>query len=214
MQVSLPPVNAAEIGSGPPLTGDDALRSVPYGVPVRAISPPMRRPSRRSVVLAAAVAALTACTTDDGTPSPTASPSPTADPDALVRAAVARAERDMVRLYEATSARHPALAGRLAAFTARHRRHLDTVELVGTPDPVDGTTSAESPSAPADETPAVPTVAADPAAAVNALRVAERAAADARITDCLRAEQPALAETLASIAACEAAHDMLLAAAT
>jgi hypothetical protein len=50
----------------------------------------------------------------------------------------------------------------------------------------------------------------DPAQALAAVRIAERAAAEARVADCLRSEDPELAQLLAAVAACEAAHDVLL----
>ncbi|MGH8777330.1 MAG: hypothetical protein ACRDWI_20085, partial [Jiangellaceae bacterium] len=66
-------------------------------------------------------------------------------------------------------------------------------------------------SAPAATPSTPPPVPADPDEAVAALQAAERAAAEARIAGCVRSEDGALAELLASIAACEAAHGALLA---
>lgn len=128
----------------------------------------------------------------------------------------------MLALYAATGAQHPTLADRLLPFAVRHGRHLAVVESSGpvtTPVPSTpaGTASpgrdGESPTLAASPTPEAvprPDVPADLAAAVAALRAAERAAADARIADCLRSEDRALAEVLAAVAACEAAHDVLL----
>ncbi|HZY28958.1 MAG TPA: hypothetical protein VFE49_11970 [Jiangellaceae bacterium] len=172
------------------------------------------RPSRRGVLLGTAAISLAACT---GAPSPpTDQVPPPPEPDALLRGRVAAAERTMLALYAATSAQHPTLADRLLPFAVHHGRHLAVVESSGpvttaTPSTPAGTASpgrdGESPTPEAVPRPHVP---ADLAAAVVALRAAERAAADARIADCLRSEDRPLAEVLAAVAACEAAHDVLL----
>jgi hypothetical protein len=171
------------------------------------------RPTRRLVLLGAAAASLAACTGDDPTPSPTAGAPDRTDPDALLRAEVTSAERDLLARYQATVAAHPALAAQLAPFSARHRRHLDAVETSGpvaTPAPTSpGTGPPGTPSA-APTPIAPPAVPADPGQALTALRGAERAAADARVADCLRSEDPELAQLLAAVAACEAAHDVVL----
>jgi hypothetical protein len=174
------------------------------------------RPTRRLVLLGAAAVSLAACTGDDRPP-PTTEGSPSLpEPDALLRGDVAEAERELLALHRATVSTHPALAAQLAPFSARHRRHLEAVEASGpmaTPAP----TSASAPGTGPPGTPstaptpvAPPAVPADPAQALTALRAAERAAADARVADCLRSEDPELAELLAAVAACEAAHDVVL----
>jgi hypothetical protein len=157
--------------------------------------------SRRSVLLAIAAASLTACTNGPAsTPAQTVSPSP--EPDALLRGEVAAAERNLLASYDATMARHPALAAQLAPFRARHRRHLNAVEA-------SGVVATRQPSA--TQTPPVPD---DPGEALTVLRTAERNAAGARLAQCLRSEDAAVAELLAAAAACEAAHDTLLGAVT
>jgi len=183
------------------------------------------RPSRRSVLLAAAASSLAACTGDDETPAP--NPPAPPEPDELLRAEVADAERDLVALYEATAATHPALAAQVRPFTARHRRHLDAVEASGpvaTPPAATAPGSAAaspasspgvqgaSPAGTSPPAPSPPAVPDGPADALAALRTAERTAAGARVTECVRAQDGTLAELLASIAACEAAHDVLLGA--
>jgi hypothetical protein len=163
------------------------------------------RPTRRLVLLGAAAAWLAACTGDDGRPPATEASPSGPEPDALLRADVAEAERELLALHLATVSTHPALAAQLAPFSARHRRHLEAVEASGpmaTPQP---STAAASP--PGGTPPAVP---ADAAQALAAVRTAERAAGAARIADCLRSEDPELAELLAAVAACEAAHDVVL----
>jgi hypothetical protein len=174
------------------------------------------RPTRRLVLLGAAAASLAACTGDDRPPPATEGSPSRPEPDALLRTEVTSAERDLLALYQATVSTHPALAAQLAPFSARHRRHLDAVETSGpvaTPAP----TSASAPGTGPPGTPsaaptpvAPPAVPADPAQALTALRAAERAAADTRVADCLRSEDPELAELLAAVAACEAAHDVVL----
>jgi hypothetical protein len=189
--------------------------AVSYGVPVPGAGVDgAARLSRRSVLLGAAAISLAACT-GESSPPPDVDPPPPG-PDALLRGRVVAAERTLLALYAATSAQHPRLADRLLPFAVRHGRHLAVVESSGplatpTPSTPAGTTSPArdggSPTAEAAPTPDVP---ADLAAAVDALRAAERSAADGRMADCLRSEDRALAEILAAIAACEAAHDVLL----
>lgn len=130
-------------------------------------------------------------------------------------------------LYEATAAAHPALAAQVRPFTTRHSRHLATVEASGVvATPPAGTATGSGAASPASSpavqgtspagtsppAPSPPAVPAGPADALAALRTAERGVAGARVTDCVRAQDGTLAELLASIAACEAAHDVLLGA--
>jgi hypothetical protein len=77
------------------------------------------------------------------------------------------------------------------------------------------TPDGASASAGATPTPTatVPPAAADPGTALGVLRVAEETAAEARLRDCLRCDDPALAELVAAIAAGEAANAVLLPAA-
>ncbi|MGH8777410.1 MAG: hypothetical protein ACRDWI_20495, partial [Jiangellaceae bacterium] len=106
--------------------------------------------TRRSMLFAMAVATLAACT---GDPSP--APAPTVPPppqlDDLLRGEVAAAERSLLLLYAATTGRHPGLEQPLAAYAARHRRHLRAVEgsgPVAAPTPP-ASTGSPTPSAPA-----------------------------------------------------------------
>ena len=175
-----------------------------------------QKPTRRLVMLGAAAASLAACTGDDGQPPATEASPSGPEPDALLRADVAEAERELLALHRATVSTHPALAAQLAPFSARHRRHLEAVEASGpmaTPAPTSASAPGTGPSGTPSTPPtpvAPPAVPADPAQALTALRAAERAAADARVADCLRSEDPELAVLLAAVAACEAAHDVVL----
>jgi hypothetical protein len=162
---------------------------------------------------AATAVAVTACTKDpaDGS-SPSGAPPA---PDEVLRRGVVAAEADLVALYASTAHAHPQLAVALGAVEDRHRRHFAAVAASG---PV---AAAERTGPPADPTfpsagataTALP-VPADPAAALAALRSAEEAAAQARLEDCLRCEDPALAELIAAVAAGEAANGVLLPAAS
>jgi hypothetical protein len=159
--------------------------------------------SRRSVLLGTAAAAITlaACTDQPaGTALPRAE-SPGADE--LLRRELVAAEAGLVALYSATRAAHPQLADVLTAFEDRHRRHFAALASSGR---VAGATRAATPPPTATTAP----VSADPAAALAAVRVAEEAAAKARLQDCLRCEDPALAELVAAIAAGEAANGVVL----
>jgi hypothetical protein len=164
--------------------------------------------SRRSVLLGAAVAIAIAGCTDEpvGRPGSAAS-APT--PDEVLRRELVAAEADLVARYAATRAAHPELADSLAAVEHRHRQHLAAVAASGPIALV--RRAAPTPSTePADPD---PPISAEPGTALNALVTAERSAADVRLEDCLRCEDPALAELVAAIAAGEAANAVLLPAA-
>jgi hypothetical protein len=157
---------------------------------------------------AAAAAAVTACTDEPTESSPTA---PTPSPDELLRRVVIAAEADLVALYAATRAAHPRLADALAPVEDRHRRHFAAVAASGRVAVVTRPAATEDPtSAPGSTMPTAAPVPTDPAAALDALRSAEQAAAEARLEDCLRCEDPALAEMVAAVAAGEAANAVLL----
>ena len=143
-------------------------------------------------------------------------------PDERLRRAIAAAEAELVGLYAATLVVHPELAEVLALVEDHHRRHSAAIGSSGRVAPAVRPTSAlpagGSATVSATPTPVptpVPTatdppVAADPEAALRVLRAAERTAAEARLRDCLRCEDPALAELVAAIAAGEAANSVLL----
>jgi hypothetical protein len=172
------------------------------------------RPSRRSVLLATAATAVavTACTKDpaDGS-SPSGAPPA---PDEVLRRGVVAAEADLVALYASTAHAHPRLAVALGAVEDRHRRHFAAVAASGPVAAAVRTGPTADPTSPSAGATATLPVPADPAAALAALRSAEEAAAQARLEDCLRCEDPALAELIAAVAAGEAANGVLLPAAS
>jgi hypothetical protein len=199
--------------SGSTRGGAEPGVAVSYGVPVpRARIDRAARPSRRTVLVGAAAVSLAACT-GDASPSAPDPPPPAAD--AVLRSRVVAAERTLLALYAATAARHSSLSEWLLPFAVRHGRHLAVVAGSGptAPPPPSTPTSNASPARTGGSAPKptqTPDVSVDAATAVAALRAAERAAADDRIADCLSSEDTALAEIFAAVAACEAAHDVLL----
>ncbi|TDD67942.1 hypothetical protein E1262_17150 [Jiangella aurantiaca] len=144
-------------------------------------------------------AALAACGAD---PRPKAAPGPRAplDADVKLRWRAVHSEQTLLALHAATVAAYPDLAARLQPLTAHHDEHLAALRADG-PLPYGG----------GDGTAAAPEVAADPAAALAAVADAERAAADACVVAALAAAGPRLAAVLASIAASEAGHGVVLA---
>ena len=139
-------------------------------------------------------------------------------PDERLRRAIAAAEAELVGLYAATRVVHPELAEVLALVEDHHRRHSAAIGSSGRVAPAFRPTSALPAGGSATEsatptpvpTATDPPVAADLEAALRGLRAAERTAAEARLRDCLRCEDPALAELVAAIAAGEAANSVLL----
>ena len=206
---------------------------MPYGVPVRlrgsaevrpaadqATEPVRRMPtiSRRLLLIAGVVVPLSGCdvfeSADELEPSPTPVPP---HPDEVIRARAVEAERALTALYLAAAAAHSDLKADLERFADRHLRHIAAIESTvpplppGSPTPSPATPSPATPApATTDESPVPPNIAADPEAAVQLLRDAEIAALEERTADCLQARDHRLATVLASIAACEAAHDRLL----
>ncbi len=192
----------------------------PVSYRVRVLPPdttPAASVSRRSVLVSATALAAVACTDlPAGAPRPSSS-APT--PDEQLRRDLAAAEADLVALYAATRAAHPELEDALALVEDRHRHHSAAVGSSGRLAPAVRPTTAtpDGASASAGAAPTITTtgrsVAADPTVAVGVLRVAEENAAEARLRDCLRCDDPALAELVAAIAAGEAANAVLLPAA-
>ncbi|MGW5635625.1 hypothetical protein [Streptomyces sp. NPDC003832] len=168
--------------------------------------PPSREPSgprRRSLLLAAAGAALlTGCS-----PGPDVDGTGGGSPSAADRAR-ARAARDSAELaerYAAVAAAHPALTERLAPLRAEVVRHAEafggTAARSAPPSP------SASPSASAATAPAA--VPADGKDALAMLATAEQELADRRSEALLRVPGE-LARLLASVAAAGAAHVHLL----
>ena len=134
----------------------------------------------------AAPLVLGGCTSD---PEPAA-----ATPDETSLDFTVTSASELLAAYTATTAAHPALAPRLDPLAADHRTHLAALDPGASPSPTP--TPRQSPSA---------TVPADPASAQAALAAAETAAA-AALTSRLGPIDANLARTLASVAACRAAH--------
>ncbi|WP_166351648.1 hypothetical protein [Phytoactinopolyspora limicola] len=158
------------------------------------------------------------CTTPRQAKQPAPQPAP--DADARVRWRAARAEESLLIRHAATVERHPELDDVLSPLTAHHRQHL--VALLGEgPLPRLATLQLTSPSdtgaaetegslvvdLDAVEIPNIPDKADD---ALGALRDAEIDTADTHTDGCLHAAGPRLATLLASIAAAEAAHHVVL----
>lgn len=158
--------------------------------------------TRRAALIAAAAVPLSAC----GTGTTNSEPAP-ADPDRMVRELAAEAERVLITRYRATAEAHPDVDAALAAFIARHERHLN--EMLATTPPEESADEPRTGAGTPDLTPDdVPTSRAE---AITALREAEAAHAAARVDDSVTSYDYELARVFASVAACESAHEHLLA---
>lgn len=164
----------------------------------------MAREATRRGVLAAAVSLPLVATGCKGVGALGTPPPPLPDV-AVVREAIA-GETLMVSRYNAVLAAVPALAGSLRPPLDQHREHLARLRarLI---EPRAGSQPEHPPSAPAS--PAGVRVPGTPAAARAYLRHAEQAAAQTLLGK-LTAAPPSLAQLLASIAASEASHALLL----
>jgi hypothetical protein len=122
---------------------------------------------------------------------------------AVLREAIA-GETVMISRYTAVLAAAPGLAGSLRPFLDQHRAHLAALHrrLVD-PRAAGGASPSPSVSRPVTDVPGTP------AAARAYLRGTEQAAAQALLGH-LAAASPSLAQLLASIAASEASHALLL----
>ena len=145
--------------------------------------------TRRDALAAAGLLTAAACTSSlHKQPGPAK-----ADPDGPLRDAGAERERALLALSADALASAPALAPRLAPLLADHQAHLAALG---------GANQAPRASSAA--------VARRPPAAVLAqLRLAEHTAAAAHAAAVLTAS-PGLAATLASLAACESSHGVVL----
>jgi hypothetical protein len=164
-------------------------------------------PTRRVVLATGGALALAACLPAEN-PQP-----PRPDPDLRLRRAVAAEVRVLVAAYAAVAAAVPdagsARLARLRSLAAEHEAHVvalegpqPTASPSGSPS-ASTSTGSPSPSAPPPQVPATP------AAAVTWLTGLERAAADRRTGQVLKAGAD-LGRLLASIAACESTHADLL----
>jgi hypothetical protein len=165
------------------------------------------RPSRRSVLASGGLLLLAACTGS----TPVRAPQLTAD-QRLARQ-VAAEITVLVGAYAATIAAHPHTRGALGPLAAEHQAHLVALAALqpaptGSPSPSSSTST--SPSVSASPSASSAAAAPSPAAARAALATAEEAAAARRRQQAQHAG-PDLARLLASIAACEAVHALLVA---
>jgi hypothetical protein len=164
-----------------------------------------RGTTRRSVLAAAASLPVVAAGCSKGIGALGTPPRPSPDV-AVVRDAI-DAETFMIARYGAVLTAVPALAGSLRPLLQQHHEHLARLRarLI---EPRASSRPEHAPSAAA--TPARPQAPGTPAAALNYLRLAEQAAASTLLGK-LTTAPPSLAQLLASIAASEATHALLLA---
>jgi len=163
-----------------------------------------REATRRVVLAAAASLPLVATGCSKGIGGLATPPSPLPDVT-ILRDAIA-GETLMISRYGAVMKAEPALAGSLRPLLDQHREHLARLRarLI---EPHAGGRPEHSPSASAS--PPGARVPGTPAAARAYLRHAEQAAAQTLLA-ALTAAPPSLAQLLASIAASEASHALLL----
>ncbi|MQA82357.1 MAG: hypothetical protein GEV10_28500 [Streptosporangiales bacterium] len=132
-------------------------------------------------------------------------PPPRPDPDVVVTVRALTAEDQLLVAYAAVAERHPKLAGELAAFRKRHEAHRAAL-VARLPA---GHLAGRTPTPSASPSPTGTTTATPSATDVADLVEAEREAAADRVTDALAAG-PTLAQVLAGMGACAAAHAQLL----
>ena len=164
----------------------------------------MDGPTRRAVLATGGALALAACLpADDSRP-------PRPDPDLRLRRVVAAEVRVLVAAYAAVAAAVPdagsARLARLRSLAAEHEAHVVALEGPPTASPSPSPSTSNGTPTPSAAPPQVPSTRA---AAVSWLAGLERAAADRRTGQVLRAGAD-LGRLLASIAACEATHADLL----
>jgi hypothetical protein len=156
-----------------------------------------RRALLRGGAIGVAAAAMAGCTATEPEPVVTEPPDPQV---VLLRQIIAEKERT-VALYEGAASKEPALR----PFLERHRVHLTELSRrlprSASPAPPATPAATATPGAAATATPA--------AASRTKLREVERKAASAR-TRQVTSVSPPLAQLLASIGACEAAHAFAL----
>ncbi|GAA3162230.1 hypothetical protein GCM10010466_61480 [Planomonospora alba] len=152
-----------------------------------------RRALLRSGALGAAAAAVAGCAAQEREP---AAPEPPDPETVLLRQLIADKERT-VAMYASLS------SGKLAPFRERHEAHLAELRrrLPAGPSPA-ASGSGASPSPPATPAPGAK-------ATLRGLRELERKAAASRPGQ-TAGVSPALAQLIASIGACEAAHALAL----
>ncbi len=161
--------------------------------------------TRRDLLAAGALGALTACTS-------TIPPEPIpVDPDlALVAAAVTR-EQALLTAYDAALADHPGLTSLLAPLRAQHLQHLQRLQPPASPTGAASSLSTASPLSSSPTRTAVPTpLPLDrPVARRRALATLERSTSIAHGGAALTASRQ-IAPLLASLSASEASHVVVL----
>ncbi len=128
---------------------------------------------------------------------------PKPGPDVAVLRSAISTEQALIARYRSAMAWSPGLAGTLSPLLAQHREHLARLTSM--------LIQSASPSATPRPTPSSSRTAApgSPAATLAALETAETDAASS-LTARLALAPPALAQLMASIAASEASHALLL----
>ena len=166
--------------------------------------------TRRSILAAAAGLPLLAVSGCKGEGALATPPRPAPDV-AVLRSAIA-AEEVMIARYDAVMTASASLAARLRPLRAEHRLHLGQLRSRLIVPPASAVAPSPSPL-PSGRSPAGPgSVPPGPAAAISYLQAAEHAAA-AMLLRQLAAVSPSLAQLMASVAASEATHVTVLAAA-
>lgn len=149
-------------------------------------------PTRRTLLGAALVVPLAACSpSGDRPPGPCGTEA--VDPDVALRTAALDRETALLASYDLALAAFPRFAAQLGPIRAEHAAHLAALQ---------------EPAALITPTPAGSPVGATPT--IGTLVAAERAAAQAHAVGA-RTASPALAQVLASLAASEASHEIALA---
>ncbi|MEV4113926.1 hypothetical protein [Nonomuraea sp. NPDC049695] len=143
----------------------------------------------RRVLLAGGAAALTACSTS-GPPQPSAK-APDSPETVLLKGLIAEKERT-IALYSSLISGG---AQKLVPFRDRHQAHVNELRKYVT-------VASSSP-------PVTPSAAATPKPSLSGLRDLERKAAALRVRQ-LAGVSPGVAQLIASIGACEAAHVVAL----
>ena len=163
----------------------------------------MRADLRRRSVIAAAAAAVPLVAAGCKGVGALGAP-PTTGPDVAVLKAAIRTEQALIARYRAAMGGSPGLAGTLGPVLAQHREHLARLKSMLIEPSSPGATLRASPSVSAP-----PGTGSAPAATLAALEADENAAASSQAGR-LALAPPALAQLLASIAASEASHALLL----
>ncbi|MEO3810094.1 hypothetical protein ABGB17_13930 [Sphaerisporangium sp. B11E5] len=164
-----------------------------------------RRAVLRGTAAGAVAAAAAGCTAPAPAPPKPAPP----DPETVLLTKVIAAKEEMVALYRRAAESGGGLAAELQPFQRRHEAHL--TELRRRLPPRAASSSPASSTQPSPSPPATPTPA--PKVSLSRLRELEREAAATRPRQ-IGGVSPSLAQLLACIGACEAAHAVALARAS